>query len=227
MENKYWPIQDRINKSFRTSGSDNQKDSTYTYNEIGYRGDSVVSNIDLLAVGCSHTEGIGVNDNETWPYYTAKELSFNHINLGFTGRSNDYISRITALYVQQFRPKITAVMYTYLNRREYWTKYGPQPYATNSWGYFDDFPEQHEHLSRLSNEYEDKQNFIKNHLLVQQACQIAESKLIWNGSFIDLDYIDSKRFDGDYFIKDRHATAEENKIYSNKLVGYLKDNSYI
>lgn len=224
---KYWPIHDRFNKTFKTSGSDNSGLNTYTYNEIGYRGDSIDKSIDIITAGCSHTEGIGVNDNETWPFYLSKELGFNHINLGYTGRSNDYISRVVALYVEQFKPKVVCVMYTYPSRREYWTEYGPQPYTINPWGYFNDYPEQHHSITKLINSFENRNNFVKNHLLVQLACERAGSKLVWNGCFLDFEYNDSKRFDGDYYIEGRHASAEENKIYSNKLVGFLKDNSYL
>lgn len=223
ISNKYWPIEDRANSSFKTSGSDNSGINTYTYNEIGYRGDSIHKQIDLLTVGCSHTEGIGVNDNETWPYYLSNQLGYTHINLGYTGRSNDYISRVTSLYVRQFKPKQVAIMYTYPSRREYWTEYGPQPYASNSWGYFDDNPEEYKALSRLSNQYQNEQNFIKNHLLVMLACQTAEANLVWNGSFLgeEIKYTDSNRFDGDYYIEGRHATSSENKIYANKLADFL------
>ena len=227
MEDKYWPLKDRINKQYKTSGSDNSGLNTYTYNEIGYRGDTVNKPVDILAVGCSHTEGIGVSDTETWPYFLSKELKFSHINLGYTGRSNDYIARTVSLYVRQFRPKIVAVMYTYPSRCEYWTEYGPQPYTVHPWGYFADYPDKHRNLTELSTPESNRNNFIKNHLIVQLACEAAGSKLVWNGSFLDLEYTDTKRFDGDYFIEGRHATAEENKIYSNKLVGFLKDNSYL
>ena len=116
-------------------------------------------------------------------------------------------------------------MYTYPSRREYWTKYGPQPYTVNSWGYFDDYPNHHSHITELSNEYNNHQNFLKNHLIVQLACNAVGSKLVWNGSFIESEYTDSKRFDGDYFIEERHATAEENKEYSNKLTTFIKSSN--
>lgn len=228
MENKYWPLESRASKSFTRSGSDTTDSNTYTYNEYGFRGDSVYSKIDLLAVGCSHTEGIGVNDNETWPYYTAKALKVNHINAGFTGRSNDYIARTVCTYVRQFKPSIVAVMYTYSNRREYWTDQGPQPYAGQKWGYFDDNPEKWRAYSELGSTESDRNNFIKNHLIVLMACELANTRLIWNGSFLNFDYTDSKRFDGDYNIEyGVHATKKQNKKYSKKLVAVLKSNSYL
>ena len=34
-----WSINDRKNKSYTTSGSDNSGKCTYTYNSLGFRGD--------------------------------------------------------------------------------------------------------------------------------------------------------------------------------------------
>lgn len=228
MENKYWPLESRANKTFTRSGSDNSDLNTYTYNEDGYRGDSINADIDLLAVGCSHTEGIGVNDNQTWPYYTANLLNFNHINAGFTGRSNDYIARTVTELVPKYSPKIVAVMYTYPVRREYWSEHGPQPYAPQQWGYFEDYPDKWKALTELSNLEEDKNNFIKNHSIISMVCKLAGSKLVWNGSFLNLNLYDNNRFDGNYKIKHgTHATPEQNEKYAKELVGYLKSNSYI
>lgn len=228
MENKYWPLESRANKLITRSGSDNSDLNTYSYNEDGFRGDSINEDIELLAIGCSHTEGIGVNDKETWPYYTSKLLGIKHINAGFTGRSNDYISRTALKYVFKYTPKILAVMYTYTHRREYHTEFGPQPYTPTQWGYFKDHPVKWNAFTELSNPEEDRNNFIKNHSIVSMVCKLAGCRLVWNGVFLDLDIWDSNRFDGSYnIVFGEHANAEQNKKYSEELVGYLKNNSYI
>ena len=88
-------LQDRVNKVFKTSGSDNTNKCTYTYNEYGFRGDSLTKEgFKVLSLGCSITEGVGVNDNETWPSYLTQHIPNGvNINFGYGGRSNDYISR--------------------------------------------------------------------------------------------------------------------------------------
>ena len=142
--------------------------------------------------------------------------------MGFTGRSNDYISRTVTSYVRQFNPKYVFVMYTYPSRREYWTDEGPQPYASQQWGYFEDNPDKWDAFTKLSSVESDKHNFIKNHLMVMMACELASTTLIWNGSFTGYEYKDSKRFDGEYNVEyGKHATAEQNKKYATNLVGYL------
>lgn len=229
--NKYWPLSSRANQILKTSGSDNSGENTYTYNEKGYRGDSVKHDIDLITIGCSHTEGIGVNDNETWSYYTAEKLRLKHMNMGFTGRSNDYIARSTNLAIQNYSPRIIAVMYTYISRRELTTKFGQQPYAANAWGYMEDYPEDHKALTQLSTPENDRNNWYKNHALITSLCKANNVKLVWNGTFADEGdfYLpEENRYDGEYRIKPgTHATAEQNRKYSDGLVGYLIDNSYI
>ena len=225
---KYWPLSSRAYKVFKTSGSDNSGDVVYTYNEEGFRGDSVDEDIDMVAIGCSHTEGIGVNDNETWPFYVASSLGINHINMGFTGRSNDYISRMTIKAVKQYRPKFISVMYTYPVRRELPTKYGFQPFAANPWGYFEDFPEDYKALTQLSSQLNDKRNWEKNHLLIDSICKLYNTNLVWNGTFADVEEKDQNRYDGEYKIEiGKHATPIQNQKYAEGLVGFLKDNSYI
>ena len=58
----------RKNQMYTTAGTDNTGECTYTYNELGFRGDSIKKEgFKVMSLGCSITEGIGVNDKETWP----------------------------------------------------------------------------------------------------------------------------------------------------------------
>ena len=224
----YWPLRSRANKTFKTSGSDNSGLNIYTYNELGYRGDSVVEDIKIITVGCSHTEGIGVNNNETWPAYLSSALNVKHINMGFTGRSNDYIARTVNEYVTRFNPNLVIVMYTYPSRREYWTEYGPQPYAANAWGYFEDYPDKHKALTKLSSEQSDYNNWYLNHQFIKNTCKANNTSLIWDGTFLNYKYSDNNYFSGDYNIaKGKHANASQNKLYSSKLEKYIKSKNYV
>ena len=78
----YFFIKDRINKTKTTSGSDLTGLCNYTYNELGFRGDSIKKDgFKIMSIGCSHTEGVGVNDNETYSYYLSKMI--NGIDLNY------------------------------------------------------------------------------------------------------------------------------------------------
>lgn len=220
---KYWPRLDRANKSFTKSGSDNSNKNTYTYNELGFRGDSIHEDIELVTIGCSHTEGIGVNDNETWSYYLAQNLGVKHINMGFTGRSNDYISRMALEFLGKVLPTYVVVMYTYPERREYYTEYGYQPWHPNPWGYFEDYPGKYKAFAELSTSTSDYDNYLKNRGIVELMCNCIGTNYAWNGSFVTDDHHPYNRVDGDYSIQyGNHATSEENKKLADHLFGYLR-----
>jgi hypothetical protein len=73
--NHSWRLDERRNKTFNTSGSDISETNTYTYNEMGFRGDSLYKDgFRIMSVGCSHTEGVGVSDNQTWPHYFSRQI---------------------------------------------------------------------------------------------------------------------------------------------------------
>jgi len=62
-------LSERVNQKYNGSGSDKTGECTYTYNELGFRGDSInKKGFKVMSIGCSITEGVGVNDNETWPH---------------------------------------------------------------------------------------------------------------------------------------------------------------
>jgi len=227
--NHKWPLRDRINKSFTTSGSDNTSINTYTYNELGFRGNSLPLTDDkLMAIGCSHTEGIGVNDDETWPHYLSNLLNYSHINFGFTGRSNDYIARCIISHVDEINPNLICIMYTYPSRREYYNNInGVEPFHTSPWGWFDENEGEYESMINLSNPNDDFINWYKNHLLITNYLQNKKIPYIWNGIFLNTDYDDGHRFDGNYDIKvDAHATPNENQTYATKLYTELINKNY-
>ncbi len=86
-----WSINDRKNKSYTTSGSDNSGKCTYTYNSLGFRGDEPTKQgFKVMSIGCSHTEGVGLNDDETWSHQLCKLINGVDLNFGYGGRSNDY-----------------------------------------------------------------------------------------------------------------------------------------
>jgi len=221
-----WFLSERKNKSFTNSGSDNTTNNLYTYNELGFRGDSLpLVGKKLMAVGCSHTEGISVNDDETWPHYLSTLLNYSHINFGFTGRSNDYISRCILTFTEEIQPDLVCIMYSYPNRREYYTEEGGvEPFHISPWGYFEENRDLHKNQVELSNSNEDFINWYKNHLLITNFLKNKNIPYIWNGVFLNTDYDDGYRFDGDYNIEfGKHATPLQNKSYAEKLFNFIKE----
>lgn len=235
-----WKLEERRNKTFNGSGSDTSGTNTYTYNELGFRGDSIYKNgFRIMSVGCSHTEGVGVSDNQTWPYYFSKLVNNGvDLNAGFGGRSNDYIARCIITMVDTFRPNLVNIMYTYPSRKEYYRYNGDlEPFHMNPWGYFEENEEgkeEYKSIARITHDENDLMNWYKNHLLITNFLQLRKIPYTWNGCFLmDAAISDSRRFDGDYgdfrefSIDGKHATAEHNNQYAKKLYNFILKNEII
>ena len=111
------------------------------YNEYGFRADSINKDgFKIMSIGCSLTEGVGVEQNETWPAQFCEMIPNSvNLNFGLGGRSNDYISRTILTYTEVLKPALVLVMYTYPHRREYFRETGEiEPFHPTPWGYFDE-----------------------------------------------------------------------------------------
>jgi len=234
-----WGISDRIKSIYRHSGSDQTGLCKYTYNELGFRGDSIHKNgFKIMSIGCSNTEGIGVNDNETWPaQFTSHVETGVNMNFGHGGRSNDYISRCLLTYYDLIKPDLVLIMYTEPHRREFYTKdAGIEPFHHISWGYFKENEvgkEEHKSSVNLSNPENDFQNWYKNHLLIKYFLQTKNCNWIWNGFFLKTEYTEQNRFDGDYdkwldfSVEGTHPGPKTNAEYAKKLYNYAKELGYL
>ena len=231
-----WKLEERRNKSFNGSGSDTSNTNTYTYNELGFRGDSIYKDgFRIMSVGCSHTEGVGVSDTETWPHHFSKLIpGAVDLNAGFGGRSNDYVARCIITMIDAFRPNLVNIMYTYPSRKEYYRYNGDlEPFHMNPWGYFEEEnegKEEYKAIARITHDENDLINWYKNHLLITNFLQLRNIPYTWNGCFLMDDSVDDEnRFDGGYgdfrefSIDGKHATNRHNEKYAKKLYDFIKD----
>ena len=233
-----YSLKERINQTYKTSGSDNTNECTYTYNELGFRGDSIKKEgFRVMSLGCSNTEGLGVNDNETWPYQFTKLIPNGvNMNFGTGGRSNDFIARCLLTYYDLINPDLVLIMYPSPLRREIYTKEcGIEPFMpTVSWGYLKETEEgvkTQEYLTYLQNDNEDIVNWYKNHLLIKYFLESKKCNWIWNGrELTSLNYDEPNRFDGDYgnFIDKGvdgvHPGPNHNREYSARLFNHIHQN---
>lgn len=226
-----WHLKERVDKEILGNGSD-KGICYYTFNELGFRGDSPKKKgLRIMSVGCSHTEGIGVHNHETWSHYLSKLLPNGvDLNLGISGRSNDYISRTIMTFTEELKPALVLVMYTYPHRREFYRETGEvEPYHPSPWGYFDEEKEGRmiwANKIASSNDEEDFINWYKNHQLITYYLKSKEIPFIWNGTFLGTKYTDENRFDGDYpNLPDehKHATALQNEVYAKKLFKHIQE----
>lgn len=232
-------LEARKNQTYKTSGTDNTKLCTYTYNELGFRGDSIKKEgFKIMSIGCSNTEGVGVNDNQTWPHnFTSLIPNGINMNFGTGGRSNDFISRCLLTHYDLIKPDLVLIMYTSPQRREIYTKNdGVEPFMpTTSWGWLENTEEGREvqnHLASIQNETEDFINWYKNHLLIKYFLESKKCNWIWNGWMgIPVDFEETNRFDGEYgmpfidFGADGvHPGPIHNVKYSIKLYNHIYKN---
>jgi lysophospholipase L1-like esterase len=221
----------------------------YTYNELGFRADSIYKDgIKIMTIGCSNTEGVGVNDNDTWPALLCSMIPNSvNINLGHGGRSNDYISRTLLTFYDFFQPDLVIILYTNLHRREIYTEEngveGFIPTHTN--GYFRDTANgsrKQSMLFKLQNDNEDYINWYKNHQLIKLFLESKKCNWIWDGSEqIREYYVDSNILDCDYCnMTDEtdnrlidngtdgvHPGPKHNLQYATELHNYIMHNSLI
>ena len=233
-----YSLKGRINQTYKTCGSDNNGLCTYGYNELGFRGDSIhKKGFKVMSIGCSLTEGVGVNDNETWPSQFSKLLQDGvDLNLGISGRSNDYICRSLMTFYELLKPDLVLIMYTSPIRREIYTENGGvEPFIpTQSWGYMEeteDGKKIQNYLTELQNDNEDFINWYKNHQLIKLFLESKKCNWLWNGNFgIPMDYKEFNRFDGEYgkyidrATDGEHPGPKHNKEYAQKLYEFILKN---
>jgi len=231
-----YSLKERVNKTYTTSGSDNTNLCTYTYNELGFRGDSVKKQgYKVMSLGCSHTEGVGVNYNDTWLLQFSSLIPDGvNMNFGKGGRSNDFICRCLLTFYDLIKPDLVLIMYSSPLRREVYTKGGGvEPFMpTHSWGYMvetSDGKKIQNYLSEIQNDNEDFINWYKNHQLIKLFLESKNCNWLWNGSFsTPIEYEEFNRFDGNYKnfidmgVAGGHAGPIQNSSYANELYNHIR-----
>jgi len=83
-------------KSFSLSTEPNYSCCHYDFNDYGYRSihnyEPILDDENkIICIGCSFTFGIGLDEEQTWPFKLSKLLNCNFLNLGFPGGSIKYV----------------------------------------------------------------------------------------------------------------------------------------
>ena len=229
-----YSLRERVNQTYTTSGGDNTNLCTYTYNELGFRGDSIKKEgFKVMSLGCSITEGVGVNDDETWPAQFCNHIE-NGVNLNFGtgGRSNDFICRCLISYYDLIQPDLVLIMYTFPHRREVYTEdNGIEPYVpTKVWGKLLETKEGQiiqNSMDVLQNDNSDFINWYKNHILIKYFLESKKCNWLWNGKNLNINYNEFNRFDGeksflDKGSDDKHPGPKTHNRDANLLYDYIR-----
>jgi hypothetical protein len=89
---------------------------TYVYNEYGHRCPNI-KDVDfdnyILFAGDSHTEGVGLELETTYPYLVAKELGTTYYNLGLGGSGLDVMFYNLSVWLSKYpKPKYISLYYS-------------------------------------------------------------------------------------------------------------------
>jgi hypothetical protein len=156
------------NKTVSWSGLDNLNNCdpfwnipiSYQYNNQGFRTHDLTSQIDKevnIALGCSHTEGIGLPIEMTWPAEIEQQTKITTLNLGLGQGSTDTVARILTNVSGLFSIKNVYILWPAFNRFEIYSHDFIESIIPSSAAL--------EHVWYL-NEFNSNQRFFKNQLLV-------------------------------------------------------------
>lgn len=99
---------------------------SYVYNNLGHRSnniDKINLNNYLLFIGCSHTEGIGLKLEKTYPYLTSKELECDYYNLSMAGTGFDVLEYNLIMWFSKIKQKPKAVVIQWPDHSRYVSLY--------------------------------------------------------------------------------------------------------
>ena len=115
------------NKTLNSLASDNSGLITYKMNKHGYRASKpykTVPQYNVLALGCSWTMGIGVDNNLIWPTLMGDRLGRVY-NYGMYGASVSFVAKTFYKFVNSEKiPDIAIIMWPGFSRRDYITEAG-------------------------------------------------------------------------------------------------------
>ena len=134
---------------------------TYVYNSYGYREEeyNLTSKSNILCLGCSHTEGVGLKLEDCWPSILKKQFSDSKVyNFGVSSGGCDTVARILANTSGVFKPQAVFVLWPSIARYELYEDTTPVfygPWSTEV-GLYD-----------LITDAQTYNNFCKNKLIVE------------------------------------------------------------
>jgi hypothetical protein len=109
-------------------------DIEYTFNSEGFRVDEFDSRSNWMAIGCSFTQGTGVNVQDRWTTAVSQEIKLHCWNLGIAGAAGDTCFRVAKHYVPKLLPKFVVYLEPRYNRTEIISSQSHAPLVLN-WAY--------------------------------------------------------------------------------------------
>jgi hypothetical protein len=111
-ENFHRMMQDPAHREyFHKYGWDQPGGITYEFNSLGFRGQEPDwSKPSLFTFGCSFTMGIGLKQEQTWPWLVGKALGLQVVNFAMGGKSSDWCFRMAQYWVRKNKPTLALML---------------------------------------------------------------------------------------------------------------------
>lgn len=103
----------------------------YKFNSQGFRTQEIDSRPNWIALGCSFTQGTGVNESDRWTDVVADSIGLHCWNLAAAGASGDTCYRIARKYIPELLPKFVVYLEPRYNRTELATDRQAAPLVIN------------------------------------------------------------------------------------------------
>jgi hypothetical protein len=190
----------------------------YKFNSYGFRSDELDEQATkrIYVIGCSYTLGEGLPFEKTWSQQFKKlycekfpNEKVNLLNFAQSGGSNDYISRMIIAQMNDIKPDLAIVQFSYMNRAEmlkkdYCRTFGP-------WDGEDDIKAYY----YLYNKYNALIEMIKHMLQVQQYCELNNINYIF--SVVDWDYFNNTKLFENETVKKYYSLLNTDKILDRSI----------
>ncbi len=152
------------------------KKFSYKFNQHGFRSDEFVDEDSVLFLGCSHTMGIGIPWETTWPYIVSRNLKLKCYNLGIGGGSNDLAFRLAYNYIPFLKPKMVIFLVISNARLELLSQNETSINLTPGW--VSSLKNDEFYKSWLMNDGNLNANLAKNYLAIEYICKMNSIKFI-------------------------------------------------
>jgi len=166
-------MKDIKNSQFlKKHGWDNTQAFTYCYNSHGFRCKEFNNEPCYIALGCSHTEGVGLPEDQSWPNLLSTKLTYPVLNLGVGGSSFDTVVRLLDYYIDKLNIKGVFILEPPANRFELFEQTIPKTYMAAD--------PRHELIYKqwVTSEYNIENNVKKNRYASRWICHTNNIKLI-------------------------------------------------
>lgn len=102
--------QSKHQEYFKHMGWDQPGSITYRINRAGFRGDEFPMGDCVLTLGCSFTFGVGLPEQDVWPYLLAAACELPAANISWPGAAADTCVRWAAYWVPHLRPRLVVML---------------------------------------------------------------------------------------------------------------------